>query len=440
METKQIFEEKLRLFNWQLTFKVIAIGFITLALLIPQFMIQDLVRERENTAGEAKKEVTDKWSLNQTLRGPVLTIPFTEQIYDNEGKMVQEKINEYHCLPETLNINGEISSKDLHRSIYQSVVYESAINLSGNFRMPDFEKLRINPADNIWEKARISVAISDLRGITSLVDLNWNGQVIPFSPGMDNPLIGNNGISIAFSSLSMSDFPARFEIKLNLKGSDELQFAPLGETTDVSIRSTWNDPGFTGNFLPAERNVSESGFDAHWKVLNFNRNFPQEWVNDVYKPTIADFGVRLVLMADHYQKSMRSVKYGVLVILFMFLSFFLNEILTKQKIHSFQYILVGFAILIFYLLLLSISEHLGFNIAYLISSVSVLVMVFSYSRSFLKTVKSSLLLSAILAFSLGFIFVLMQLESFALLVGSIGLFCVLALTMYFTRKINWYND
>lgn len=440
METKQIFDEKFKLFNWQLTIKVITIGFITLALMIPQLMIQNLIRERESTAESTKHEVMNKWSLDQTLRGPMLTIPYIERTFDDDGKMIREEIHEYHFLPETLNIGGEIFPQELHLSIYQSVVYESEIKIEGQFALPDFKKLKIDPANILWEKSNLSIAISDLRGINTLVDLVWNNNSYPFSPGMDNKLIGDNGISITMSDLDESDFPSRFVIDLKLKGSDKLQFAPLGETTLVDIRSTWNDPGFQGNFLPSNRDVSQSGFNAQWKVLNFNRNFPQEWKDNAFKVTNADFGVKLVTVADHYQKNMRSVKYGFLVILFMVLSFFLYEIITKQKIHGFQYILVGFAILIFYLLLLSISEHLGFNIAYLISSLSVITMVLAYSRSFLKTWMNSILLTSILVFSFAFIFVLMQLESYALLVGSIGLFCVLALTMFFTRKINWYTE
>ncbi len=440
METKQIFEEKMKHFNWQLTLKVITIGVITIALMIPRFMIQELIHERETTAESTRQEVMEKWSSDQTLRGPLLTLPCIEKKFDDQGKMVREEIHEYHFLPETLKIDGDIFPKDLYRSIYQSVVYESTIKITGRFAKPDFEKLRVNSADILWGKSYLSFAISDLHGINTLVNLLWNGNSYPFSPGLDNQLIGVNGISITMPQLDLSDFPSEFQIDLNLKGSDVLQFAPLGETTQVNIRSTWNDPGFQGNFLPAERSVTSDGFTAQWKVLNFNRNFPQEWKDSAFRLTNADFGVKLVTVADHYQKSMRSAKYGILVILFMFLSFFLNEIITKQKTHPFQYILVGFAILIFYLLLLSISEHLGFNMAYLISSVAVIAMVFAYSRSFLKTWMNSVLLSSILAFSFAFIFILMQLESYALLVGSIGLFCVLAFTMFFTRKINWYTD
>jgi len=227
---------------------------------------------------------------------------------------------------------------------------------------------------------------------------------------------------------------------LQLKGSEALNFAPLGETTEVFLQSKWNDPGFEGDFLPAEHTISNEGFSAHWKVLNFNRNFPQAWKNKEYRVTDADFGVRLVEVANHYQKSSRSAKYAAVVILFVFLAFFLNEIITKQRVHPFQYILVGFSVIIFYLLLLSISEQLGFNLAYLISSIAVLIMVLLYSRSFLRTWTNAIIQTLILTFSFGFIFVLMQLETLALLVGSIGLFIVLGLTMFFTRKINWYGE
>ncbi|MBN1987604.1 MAG: cell envelope integrity protein CreD, partial [Prolixibacteraceae bacterium] len=319
-------------------------------------------------------------------------------------------------------------------------VYESGITLTGTFDLADFNALKI-PADQVlWEKARILVGISDLRGINESVSFNWNNQPYQFSPGMENPLVGNNGISLLLPHLSENDFPGNFRFNLQLKGSESLQFAPLGETTEVVLQSTWNDPGFEGNFLPATRNVTSDGFTAQWKILNFNRNFPQEWKNDEYKISDADFGVKLVTVADHYQKSSRTAKYAILVILFTFLSFFLNEIITKQKVHPFQYILVGFAVLVFYLLLLSISEQLGFNLAYLISALAVIVMVLAYSRTFLKKWLNSLIQTMILTFSFGFIFVLMQLESYALLAGSIGLFIVLALTMFFTRKINWYSE
>jgi inner membrane protein len=314
------------------------------------------------------------------------------------------------------------------------------MTIAGHFDISDLNALKIHPENILWEKAKILLAVHDLRGINNRVEFAWNDSVYAFSPGMENKLVGSNGISLQIPQLSHQNFPAHFQFTLNLKGSESLNFAPLGETTEVTLQSSWNDPGFAGNFLPTDHTINKDGFSAKWKVLNFNRNFPQQWKNDEYRVTDSDFGVRLVTVADHYQKSSRAANYGILVILFVFLSFFLNEIITKQKVHPFQYILVGFAVLVFYLLLLSISEQLGFNVAYLISALSVLIMILLYSRTFLKTWLHAFIQTLILTFSFGFIYVLMQLETYALLAGSIGLFAVLALTMFVTRKINWYGE
>jgi len=440
MEPKEIIRDTQKSINWQITLKVIIIGFIAMVLLIPKFMILELIGERQKTADSSNQEVMQTWSLAQTVRGPVLMIPYLERSYDSNGKELGEKIQSCYVLPKTLKIDGEIFPEKRKRSIYETVVYESGINFSGNFGQPDFETLKISPDDILWEKAILMVAISDLRGISDKVSLSFNGAEYAFLPGMENPLIGSNGISLPLNKLSNNSFPANFQFSLQLKGSESLCFAPLGETTEVELHSSWNDPGFIGSFLPADHKIDNSGFTASWKVLNFNRNFPQTWQNDEYRVTDADFGVRLVKVADHYQKSSRAAKYGILVILFVFLAFFLNEVIYKQRVHPFQYILVGFAILVFYLLLLSISEQIGFNPAYLISAIAVITMVFLYSRTFLKTWTNALIQALILTFSFGFIFVLLQLETFALLVGSIGLFAVLALTMFFTRKINWYGE
>jgi inner membrane protein len=440
METKEFLQEKQKSINWQITFKVFIIGAIAIALLIPKFMILGLIQERQTTAEATTREVMQKWSLAQTVRGPVLSIPYIERSSDKEGKKIGEKICECYLLPKTLHISGEIFPQKRKRSIYETVVYESGIKIAGNFDITNFNDLKISPADVLWEKTKILVAISDLRGIDTGISFTWNDSAFAFMPGMENRLVGSNGISLPMPNLTAEDFPGAFQFTLHLKGSESLNFAPLGETTEVVLQSKWDDPGFEGNFLPAVHTINNDGFTARWKVLNFNRNFPQEWKNDEYRVTDADFGVKLVTVADHYQKSSRSAKYAVMVILFVFLSFFLNEIITKQKVHPFQYILVGFAVLIFYLLLISISEQLGFNPAYLISSLAVIIMVLLYSRTFLKKWRNSIIQALILAFSFGFIFVLMQLETYALLAGSTGLFVVLALTMFFTRKINWYSE
>ncbi len=439
MKTQQLLEEKVKSKSFRFSVKLMTIGLIILILLIPKMMIMGLIHERKMTSESAQMEVHKSWSYQQTIRGPILTIPYVEKVIDKDGKLVKEEHHEYHVLPKTLDIQGELFPKELNRSIYHSIVYESAISLNGQFEKLNLEHLPMSPEDIKWDQIRLSIAVGDLRGISSAVALKWNDQQLPFSPGMNTPALGSNGISLILSENNLQTMPAEFSIQLELKGSNAISFAPLGETTNVSLSSSWNDPSFQGLFLPTDRDVNEKGFTADWKVLNYNRDFPQQWTDNAYDLKSSDFGVALVDVADHYQKNERTAKYGIMIIVFVFLSFFLNEIITKQRVHPFQYILVGFAILAFYLLLLSFSEHVGFNLAYLISAVSVIGMVFIYSRSFLKTWLSSIALTSILSVAFLFIFILLQLESFALLVGSIGLFLILGLTMFFTRRINWYE-
>lgn len=439
MENKPLLQNKPGMINWQITLKVAAIGIIALILLIPKVMILELIGEREKTADSSKKEIMQKWSEAQTIRGPILVVPFYGRNQDQETEEA-EIIQKCFILPENLQIEGQISPEKLYRSIYETVVYDATINLSGDFNISIPEELEIHPEKILWEKAELQIAISDLRGIKDQVTLEWKGEKLTFIPGLDNSLLGAHGISIPIHLSGFDENTADFRCSLHLKGSELLKFAPLGKTTTVNLSSPWNDPGFEGNFLPAERNISSEGFQANWKVLHFNRNFPQTWIGSEYSMNNEDFGVKLVTTANHYQKSMRTAKYGILIILFTFLSFFLNEMITKQRVHPFQYILVGFAVLVFYLLLLSISEQLGFNTAYLIAAVAVILMVFLYSKSFLKKWNYAIIQALLLTFSFGFIFILMQLESYALLAGSIGLFAILGLTMFFTRNISWYND
>lgn len=439
MKTQQIIEEKVKSQGFKMSIKLITIGFIILILLIPKFMIMDLITERKVTSLSAQQEVADSWSNEQIIRGPVLTIPYTEQIINKDGELVKEESHNYHFLPKALNIKGELFPKELNRSIYHSVVYESTLQIDGQFKKADLDLHQIKEENIRWEDARLSVSIGDLRGISSQVELQWNKKTLPFSPGMNNHVLGTNGISLQMPKELLQDSISDFHITLNLKGSKGISFAPIGETTNVHLESTWNDPGFNGLFLPKDRNITPDGFTADWTVLNYNRDFPQSWIDNTFDIKSSDFGVNLIDMADHYQKNERSAKYGIMIILMVFISFFLNEIITKQRIHPFQYILVGFAILIFYLLLLSFSEHVGFNTAYLIAALSVVLMVLAYSRSFLSSLLNSIGLTSILSVAFLFIFVLLQLESYALLVGSIGLFIILGMTMYFTRKINWYE-
>ena len=284
----------------------------------------------------------------------------------------------------------------------------------------------------------MNIGISDLRGIEQQVSLKQKNLNKAFQPGTSESSLFNSGIHIPLQESIQQFIDTDFSIDISLKGSEELFFVPLGKNTDVKMTSTWKDPSFIGSFLP-EREINQDGFKASWQILHFNRNYPQSWTTANYNIDESKFGVNLLVAADHYQKSLRTSKYAILIITLSFLMFFLIEVTQKLRIHAFQYILIGLALMIFYTLLLSISEHLGFNIAYWISGISVIGLISIYSLSVLNNKRLSYMLAGSLSMIYGFLFIIIQIETYALLVGSIGLFIILALTMYFTRKISWYR-
>jgi inner membrane protein len=218
-----------------------------------------------------------------------------------------------------------------------------------------------------------------------------------------------------------------------------LYFTPVGKVTDVRLSSAWPNPSFNGAFLPDRRRVGDTGFTANWNVLHLNRNYPQLWTSNKYDISGSAFGIDLLLPVDSYQKTYRSIHYAILFIGFTFLVFFFIEVLNKIFIHPMQYLLVGVALIVFYTLLLAISEHLHFNLAFILSALATLFLIGGYVRAILRSARLTMLISGILTILYAFIFVIIQLQDYALLIGSIGIFIILALVMYFSRKIDWYH-
>ena len=269
--------------------------------------------------------------------------------------------------------------------------------------------------------------------------MTWNKETISFNPGVSSNDVVGSGIN-ALLSLDQNDSSSyNFSLNLDLKGSQLLYFTPVGKITDINLSSEWSNPSFNGAFLPDKREVSEKGFTANWNVLHLNRNYPQIWTSNRHSISNSSFGIDLLLPIDNYQKSYRSIRYAILFIGFTFLVFFFIEILNKVFIHPIQYILVGVALIVFYTLLLSISEHLKYNIAFIVSAIATLILIVGYVQAILKSGKLTILISGILTILYSFIFVIIQLQDYALLIGSIGIFIILGLVMYFSRKIDWYN-
>lgn len=441
-------------------FKVLTIGFLSLLLLIPTAMIGELISEREQRRNEAINEIDAKWGNRQAIAGPILTVPY-KKIVQQDGKAI-ELLEYAHFLPDSLFVKGSITPEMRQRGIYQVVVYNSALKFEGAFSQPNFNDFNISPDKVLWNEAVVSVGIPDMRGIKENIAIKWNGKDMNARPGLAKDLLlggslpqgtermmleknpsslgAGSGINskVALDSVNTKKIPYSFD--LNLNGSEGLDFAPLGSQTDVELASTWADPNFGGAFLPDEREVSDKGFTAEWKVLQLNRNFPQSWLGNVNQGVLSSaFGVNLLIPVDEYQKNSRSIKYAILFIALTFLIFFFSEVMNKKRIHPMQYLLVGLALVLFFSLLLSLTEHLNFNLAYFISSLLTILMVTLYSKHIFKNVQMSLLQAGIMIIVYGFIFAILQLQDYSLLVGSIGLFIILAIVMFISRKIDWYE-
>lgn len=465
METPQNQSAFERLGGWMsqsVMLKLFVVGFLMLILLIPTAMLQDLITERQHTRDTASQEITSKWGADQQVGGPVLTVPYLTTVENDKGQ--KTSVREYaHFLPENLSINGNITPQQRYRGIYVVMLYNSRIRIEGTFKAPNLAALKVPESDYRLSEAFVSLGVSDLKGIKEAVRLSFGNERLTFNPGIETSDIFGSGISVPVRIEAGQD-EYKFSCELNLNGSSTLHFLPLGKETTVKLQSSWATPSFVGSFLPEQRNISPSGFDASWKVLQYNRNYPQQGLgsfipqqiqnNDGPTPVRAydqaavaaspgqlngAFGVKLLLPIDEYQKTTRSAKYAGMFILITFTAFFFVEILNRRKLHPIQYLLVGFAVCLFYVLLLSISEHLSFNWAYLIGCATILGLVTFYTKSIFNNARLTLIFNGIITLLYGFFYSLLQLEDYALLLGSIGLVLILATVMYLTRNIDWYN-
>lgn len=405
--------------------RMLLIGGLCILLLIPSTFIMVLISEREDTRNDAVMEVSDKWGAAQTVVGPILNIPLR-----NDSRIV-------HIMPDQIDFTVDVQPEIRYRGMFEIVLFSSQIRMEGRFAAVDVSELDIPEGSLQWDRAFVTLGISDLRGIRDTMVLKVDGREVPADPGVISTDVIQSGIHM-FTSVQAPVKEMNFSSTIHLEGTGELLFVPVGKQTTVHIESPWDAPSFVGSSLPVKRSVNDGAFTAEWNVLHLNRNFPQIWAGKQYDVAQSAFGVRLLLPVDEYQKTMRAAKYAIMFIVFTFLAFFLTEILSKKTIHPIQYALIGFALLVFYVLLLSIGEQTSFDTAYALSSVSVILLIAGYTRSVIKSIVATGMITGILLLLYGFMFVLLQLEDYALLLGSIGLFFILGLVMYLTRKIDWF--
>ncbi len=406
--------------------KGIITGVLILLMMIPTLFIMNLVSEREQRQQEVAAEVSSKWASSQTVSGPFLYIPYQYTANDAQGKPALYT-DKFWILPEDLEMSGQLEHQVRQRSIYKVLLYHTDLKGKGNIiiRIPE----TIDPSQVQWADARICIGLSDFKGIEERILIKIGDKDIEMSPGLPGSEIDSTGLSAPLD-LSAADIGKTipFSTSLKLKGSERLHFIPLAGNSSFALQSKWPAPSFDGNSLPAERSVSDAGFSAKW-VFNKAK----------FDPETLAFGVTMVQPADQYAKTERTVKYAILVIGLTFSLFFIVEIMQKKPVHPVQYILIGLALVIFYTLLLSISEFIYFDLAYVIAAVATILLISMYVKAHFGNWRAAGIFSTVLTILYGFIFVLVRLEDTALLVGSIGLFLILAIAMYASRKVDWYG-
>lgn len=448
-----------KLGNWlktSITARMLMVGFLTIILLIPLFFIENLIKERSQRQTEVINEINQQWGNEVLIYGPILKVPYKtykeKTVTDKNTKKVYtetiEDINNAYFFPEKLNINSTINPEEKKRGIYTTAVYNSKMAITGTFVKPNFSDIQIKEEDIIWDKAKIIIQSSNVKGVNEAnlkledksyeLTSKYNGQKNYNFNEVNLHTLESKTINkeqIQFQK------PLSFNIDFNIKGSEQIRFIPTGKQTEAQIKSNWKTANFFGEFLPYnDDKVNENGFNAKWKILDLNRPFSQHHFNNIPDLNEFAFGVNFMIPVDEYQKSERSAKYGFLVIGLTFLVFFLIQTLSKINIHPFQYLMIGLALTMFYTLLVSISEHSNFLKAYLTAGISVIILITLYSKSILKSFKFPIFIGLSLTALYTFIYVIIQLENYALLVGSIGLFLILATVMYVSRKIDWNNS
>jgi inner membrane protein len=421
------------------TKRVLMLGILTLMLMLPLEMIHGLLWERAGRGAEVEAEVAAQWGGAQRLAGPVLAVPYLRKV-ETGGSAPRTERGYGYFLPETLAITGRLATERRHKSVYDVLVYAGDLTLAGTLPAPDFGDTTVAETAILWSEAVLLLGISDMGGVRDLA-VALDGKPMQPVPGLGRGQLFPSGVGVKLDGLVKPGAgPTRFSIHLALDGTGTIEFLPMGRKTEVDLAADWPHPDFTGSFLPVERRIGADGFESRWQVSALARNYEQAWLGeevDFASLDPAAFGVRLVEPGDAYQQADRIGKYGVLVLAFTFATIFVFGVLKSTRTHFVQYLMVGAAIALFYLLLLALAEQMEFGLAYLAAAAAVLGLNGLYVGRTVSRAAGAVL-AGLLAVVYGFLYLLLQAESLSLLMGAIGLFVTLALAMYLTRNVDWY--
>ena len=430
------------------TFRFVLIGIVALSMLIPLLFVENIVDERYYYYNSVVEEIGNLWGRRQHIQGPFLLVPFVEKLITQEeialenGATKQKSRTQFRnrtavFLPQTLELDIRMTEHYRDRAIYRSLVYAAELSIAGRFARPDFASTLNNLHAIHWHKARLVVGLTDTKAIDEVLELQWNGepQILAAGGAMQPILHSGFHVPLDLSDPSTTVYQLRAELRLN--GSGGIRFAPLGEVTHATLASSWPHPSFAGNLLPDSRTITDDGFSATWDIPHLARNYPQSWVleDNAVNTTELLAGVDLFEPVFIYSRITRAVKYGLLVVALTFLTFLVFEFASGISLHTIQYGLVGIALAIFYLLLLSLAEHIGFNLAYLVAAGASIMLISRYVASAAGSPRHGWILFSLLGALFALLYTLLKMEDYALLAGSVSLFAVLAILMFLTRRL-----
>ncbi len=442
-----------------LGFKIIIIIVLGLLLLIPMTFINSVVRDRIRYQNEAISSIIEPVGDSANIQGVVIAIPYLEKFIDSDTKEIGYTRKYIFYMPNEYNVTGDVEVTSLSRGIFKAPIFNSKLNIAGKFDKYNDEIYNLDKNNTIilYDEAMIILGIGNKKNLMKLpnVLINQNEELKYYEKNIniDLNMFNNKFLYTISRDNILNGFD--FNITMDIQGGNSLIITPLASENTFKISSKWKDPSFTGGFLPTKREVNNNGFNAEWNIASFNTSFTKYWTSDENSNRLNNIDnnqyytsnqesnnvlISFLLLNDNYQKTSRSVKYAILFIFIPFFVLFLCEVLSKKRIHPVQYILIGIANAIFYLLLLAISEHINFNISYFLSALMVTALTSIYIGYIIKSPKYTISMAIVEALIYIFLFGILQLTDYALLMGTLGLFAVIALAMYFTRNVDWYGE
>jgi inner membrane protein len=428
-------------------FKFFLISFLILLITIPMYLAANLISERESRARQVRADIGKVWGQAQQVLGPLLVLPYTVRVTTSDGDRRAEQSVERRAVftPEQLDITAETKTKILHRGIYEAPVFTAKVRIAGRFLAPDIGDVVAGPQSVRWRDAMLLVGLSDVSGLKESAVLKINEQTeVPFMPSLGVPGTPLNGIhaKLPAATPAPNEPTAAFAFQLDLvfAGSMSLEFAPAARATRVSVTSDWPDPSFSGAFLPSDRTLSPAGFTANWTIPHLARSVPQAWSVtdegiDRFRPYY--FGVSLFQPVGFYDLITRAVKYDLLFVGLAYMAVFVLEVLAHVRVHPVQYLFVGVALTFFYVLLLSLAEHIGFATSYLAAATATGGMLAIYVARSLRGYTYGLIMAVVLALLYGLLYAILRLEDYALLAGALVGFATLIIIMFATIDVDW---